>query len=221
MSLSFMPPVPVSRLSCQISPGVAGRIDGGLGQRAAGTGVSASPGHYQHDRSHAISAVRRVSPTLPVISWHGTEWLFCVDCDRGLRSASGSTSVPAARMPSTPPRAVVQRRGWRRALLRYWCAWGPGSSQLRLAESIQMDVRSAAFGSLAYLCPYLRGGLRPARTSCGDSCGCSQAAKWPPRSGWFVVDEVVLHPLCPAVRGLVVLPAKGVHGCRMKTSAVL
>ena len=59
--------------------------------------------------------------------------------------------------------------------------WVRRSNQSTLIVAWHAASRSEIlFGS--QVPAYLRSGLKPARTSSDKSCGCSQAAKWPPLS---------------------------------------
>jgi len=61
----------------------------------------------------------------------------------------------------------------------------------------------------------LRSDLKLARISSEKSCGCSQAAKWPPRSTWLQwMRPVGIRALGPAPRDLVELVGEDADGKR-------
>src|SRR5581483_662770 len=50
--------------------------------------------------------------------------------------------------------------------------------------SVDFELRRLIHGASPCEDPY-RSDLKPARTSSANSCGCSQAAKWPPLGSWL------------------------------------
>jgi len=82
-----------------------------------------------------------------------------------LRPAT-SFARTTGRAPRLPAGSVPVVRFWRRAI----------------AQARKADVPPLRWRSPASRCCYLRSDLNAARISSEKSCGCSQAAKWPPRS---------------------------------------
>jgi hypothetical protein len=89
-------------------------------------------------------------------------------------------SVPLLAGHRAAPRLAAAVVRWDHAIVRN------GDLKIFFSErTVASPPTARATPRRAGLCCYVRSGRRPARTSSEKICGCSQAAKWPPLSGWL------------------------------------